>query len=1237
MSAVRWTPEQKQAIETRGRDLLVAAGAGAGKTAVLVERVMRLITDPEHPVDINRILVVTFTNAAAEEMRVRIRGALHTALRENPGSPLLNRQTALLEQAAITTMHSFCLDTVRRYFDLVDLDPAFRVGDEHELALLRLDVMAELFENRYGDPAHADRFAHLVDIYGGERGDLALQDLVLRLYDFVRSTPRPQRWFTRALALWEAGDAGTPDDLPWGRDLRRIVGTELEHAWALAGEAVRAAREPEGPTPYLKVLVPELEFADRLVRAGREGWPELARAFAGRVIEHLPPSRGGDEALREEAKEWRKRAREVLDGLESTFLGRTPDQWRREMQAVRPVLRDLAALTTAFEEAYTAAKRDRGLVDFSDLEHLCLRILSAEAGEDLVPSAVARELCAWYREIMVDEYQDINGLQEAILTLISGREGENHRFLVGDMKQSIYRFRLAEPDLFLHKYRTYPALAGASGGAARLDLSRNFRSRRVIIGAVNDIFGRIMSTATGEMDYDERARLYYGAGYPPDPEAGPAGTEQVELHIIDRTAAPAAATRGPAEEPGEETDEAYETAEAEALLAAARIKRLVGEDSGAGPARVYDRRQGRYRAVTYRDIVILLRSPKGWANTFVEVFHRAGIPVFADLGTGYFAATEVEAMLSLLTVIDNPRQDIPLAGVLRSPFGGFDARDLAEIRIARPNGDFYACVAAAAAGEDRLARRLRDFLARLERWRTLARRQPLPELIWQLYRDTGYYEFVGGLPGGAQRQANLRALHSRARQYECTSYRGLFRFLRFIERVREKGEDLGTARPLGENEDVVRVMSIHRSKGLEFPVVILAGLGKQFNLRDCYEELLLHKDLGLAAGVIDPVLRLRYPTLFQHLVRTRLRGELLAEEMRVLYVALTRAREHLILIGTGAPDKLFGYAAGGAAVLDRYHILKARSFLAWIGIALAGHPAAAARARPAETPAPVPPDVAARWAVRFTDATALTGAAPAPAAPAADPEVVARLRAAQPVTLPPAEDDRDEVRQRLEWVYPRSAETVRPVKLTATQLRRGTTPGVGDDAAPLTRYRPPLVRQPRCLLETVPLTAAEYGTAVHLVMQHIDWAATSPEAVREEVARLAAAGLVSAAQAAAIDPPVIARFLQSALAARVRRGIAFQREVPFTLRLPAGEFYPDVHVDEYVLVQGVIDGLLTETDGFVLLDYKTDRVPPGEIRAVAERYRGQLDLYARAVQSITGGKVKERYVYLFDAATAVQL
>ncbi|WP_231571588.1 UvrD-helicase domain-containing protein [Gordoniibacillus kamchatkensis] len=1165
-----WTDDQWAAIAVRGADLLVAAAAGSGKTAVLVERIIRRITDERDPLDVDRLLVATFTNAAAAEMRHRIREALEKELLRQPSSAHLRRQLALMGRASITTLHSFCLEVVRRYEQLAGLAPGFRIANETEAELLRQDVLEEMLERHYAAAEEGGLFWRTADAFGGEKSDAGFHALIQKLYDEARSHPYPEHWLRSAAnrfgprpagseaavgrgavatvaveaakdaeagilgaveaskdaglgmagaierqsdawdgvqdesnappdpefgrmdgraALTEAGglvesaapaDAGAgkavaeleaglaeaaaasvvaeesaalaaraeqapdwPLELPslalWQQSLLGDMKLELEGAGALLQQAIDTAEAPGGPYPYAGTLRDDLSVVSQLLDAAGSGWEALVGAFGAVSFGKLKPCKGDDidKELQEHVKELRGQAKDQVSRLQEELFGRTPEQFALELAALAPIVHTLVDLVVEFGEMYSQAKESKGLVDFGDLEHCCLRVLRdpQSTPERLLPSAAAHAYREQFAEVLLDEYQDTNRVQEAIVTLIS-RSAPGNRFMVGDVKQSIYRFRLAEPGLFLEKYQSFTATGAGPG--RRIDLARNFRSRKEVVRAVNFVFTQTMHGAVGEIDYDERAELVYGAGY-----AEPEGAEwPVEALLLEKAegAAPSGGDAGgesegdfsgEAADAGEQDEKLeLETAQLEARAVAVRVQELLGA-GGRPPMQVYDKSLKAFRDVSYRDIVILLRATQQWAPVFIEELKLYGVPAYAELSTGYFAATEVEVVMSLLHVIDNPYQDIPLAAVLRSPIVRLTAEEMAQLRLADRSGSFYEAVrqyargdkddaqwAAAGGGEmaassavpdigrtkvtaeaepengeaaesnsaadegetavfsavtgigmpmtaaddedaapiaagniqenggnASLRRRVRRFLAKLEEWRKEARQGALPELIWRLYRETGYFDFVGGLPGGQQRQANLRALYDRARQYESTSLRGLFRFLRFLERMRDSGGDLGTARALGEQENVVRIMSIHKSKGLEFPVVFVAGLGKMFNRSDANEPFVTHKELGFGPRYVDAELRAGYPTLPALAIQRRMKRELLAEEMRVLYVALTRAREKLILLGTApSAEKLLRKWSRTLEQPERklpeHELAKARCYLDWIGPALLRHPQA---------------------------------------------------------------------------------------------------------------------------------------------------------------------------------------------------------------------------------------------------------------------------------------------------------
>lgn len=1251
----KWTDEQREAIQSRGGNLLVAAAAGAGKTTVLVERIIRRIGDPVHPVDVDRLLVVTFTNAAAAEMRDRIGRVLAKEMGQRPGSKHLHRQMALLGRACISTLHSFCLDLLRRHFYRLDLDPSFRVADETEAVLIQTEALEELFERRYAAGDNLP-FTALVDSYGGKRDDAVLQEIVLEAYKFARSTPRPLMWLDKLPNSFNLAEDAAFDRLPWSGALKKDLEIELAGALAALDLALRLARRPGGPKAYLSNLEVDREMVYRLSRAcsADSPWADLHTYFNEAGFGKLKGCKkeDADQRLTEQVRKLRDGVKRKIADLRNQYFSRRPEELCADLRAVAPLVRELADLVRDFGESYRKAKAARGVVDFNDLEHYCLQILAEQGPGGPVPSQAALELRERFVEVLVDEYQDTNAVQEAILQLVSRQgEGEPNLFMVGDVKQSIYRFRLAEPGLFLGKYTVYPPDQG--GRERRLDLTRNFRSRRGVVDAVNFVFRQLMTPAVGEMAYEQSAELVYGADYHPAPGELTGTDETVEIHLLERDGQFGKPERdtgvagddsedAAGGEEREEVEEELDAVQREARLIAGRIKELVmGAPGGEPGLTVYDKELKAYRPLTYRDVVVLLRATAGYANGFMEEFRQEGVPAYAELATGYFEATEVETVLSLLKVIDNPRQDVPLAAVLRSPMVGLKGGDLAKIRLVIRRGDFFdAVVAAAASDQGDLSERLIKFLKKLENWRTAARQGTLADLIWAIYRETGYYDFVGGLPGGGQRQANLRSLHHRALQYESTTFRGLFLFLRFIERVRDGGRDLGAARALSEKENVVRIMSVHKSKGLEFPVVFVAGLGKKFNFKDLSKTVLFHKDLGMGPQLVDAEARVTYPTVAKLALKQRLRMEALAEEMRILYVALTRAREKLILVGSARnlPEcarRWCGQVAAGVWALPDGDLAGARTCLDWLVPAVARH-RDGVEIRKLGLCEDNPPEMVAsdgsRWKIFFADGCTRTGAEKEP-----DSELFSRVRRMEP--LEPAGPLAGAIKTRLEWSYPAAGIVGRAVKSSVTDLkRRFDLPAAEEEQSPRD-FRPSIGNRPLFMQEERGLTAAEMGSALHLVMQHLDLKTTLDIAtIREFIAGMAERELLTHEQAEALPVEQIAAFFAGPLGCRVLAGREVLRELPFTLALPAGEIYPDLgeHPGEVVLVQGVVDCLVDEGDGYLLLDYKTDRISSGQLEQSAVRYRGQLNLYARAVENILGRKVKEKHLYLFSLGLGVR-
>ncbi|OPY57852.1 MAG: ATP-dependent helicase/nuclease subunit A [Pelotomaculum sp. PtaU1.Bin035] len=1244
-----WTAEQLEAVNSRGGNLLVAAAAGAGKTAVLVERVVRRITDPAEPVDVDRLLVLTFTNAAAAEMRERIGRTLAKKIGENPGSRHLIRQMSLLNRACISTLHSFCLDILRQHFYRVDLDPGFRVADETEAALIQVEALEELFERRYNAGDNLS-FHLLVDCYGGKRGDTALQELVLEVYKFSRSTPNSEDWLKMAAASFDIPEGAGFDQLLWSAGLKKAIKVELASAMTALDLAARLTRRPGGPRAYLANLEADRETVRGLDRACSKTmkWEDLHTTFHSAGFEKLKAIKKTelvDDNLKKQVTELRNKVKERVAKIINEYFSRLPEELCSDLRTVAPLIKELTGLVQDFGEAYRKAKMSRGVVDFNDLEHCCLQVLS-EAGPE--PSAVARELRQRFVEVLVDEYQDINAVQEAILQLVS-RQGEvtPNLFMVGDVKQSIYRFRLAEPGLFLGKYEKYPPLPG--GPERRLDLARNFRSRQGVVDAVNFVFRQLMTPLVGEMAYTRSTELIYGATYSSDLAGQQDKDEPVEMHLIEcGSQAGAPEPVFPQDDPedvdGEgdgNPDEDLDVAQKEAYLAAVRIKEIVNGYAGKKPGlMIYDNDQKHYRPAAYRDVVVLLRATSGYVNSFVEEFRKAGVPVYAEQATGYFEATEVETVLSLLKVIDNPRQDIPLAGVLRSPIVGINAGELAEIRLCLHRGDFLdAVVAAAASGLGAISDRLTDFLEKLEGWRTSARHGSLADLIWTLYRETGYYDFIGGLPGGEQRQANLRALHNRARQFEDTAFRGLFLFLRYIERVKDSGRDLGAARILNEKENVVRIMSIHKSKGLEFPVVFVAGLGKKFNFKGLNRTMLLHKDLGIGPQLINAETRITYPTVAKLALKHKLKMEALAEELRILYVAMTRAREKLILIGS-ARNLLYcarrwcGPVATEGWALPDGELAGAKTYLDWLVPVLARHRGGTQIRKLAlcedEPPAMVADD-SSRWAVFFPGGRAATGAEKQTVS-----EFLDRVRRKESVE--PGSPLADVIKSWLDWSYPAAGLVGCAAKSSVTELKRRFDLQAVEEEESQRDFRQTIGGRP-LFMQDRGLTTSEMGSVLHLVMQSLDLKSVADAgAIKEQVGAMVERELLTREQAESVPVEQIISFFETPVGQRVLAGHEVLRELPFTLALPVGEIYPDAakNSTEIVLVQGVIDCLVDEGDGVLLLDYKTDRVSGDQLEQVAARYRGQLNLYARAVENIFGKRVKDKYLYLFNLGLEVR-
>jgi len=1253
------TRSQYQAVHAVGHSVLVSAAAGTGKTHVLAERCAHLVCAARPPCDVDRLLVVTFTEAAAAEMRERIGLTIRQRLEARPNDGRLRRQLALLDAATITTIHAFCLQLVRRWFARLDLDPNVEVIDADEADLIRHETLESLFGDLYersGEDETAAGFRRLVDVYGMGR-DQRIARMVLDLHAFAQSLPDPSAWLQESCRRITLGDAS---DLP-----AEMVGLRRE---ILLGRIEMLGDAGVAEADLVGKLYPAGQAygnrIDRLVKELRGWWKvvrdaeneaaidEVLDAIASYKDERVASVRGLDDR----AKQERDAAREMSESVRKRFvseLQRRAGVFKSEfivegLDRIGPHVAALAELTRAFGERYRAVKQAEGRVDFGDLERFALDLLSAdEAGS--TPSEAALQVQDQFDHVLVDEFQDVNPVQDAILRLVS-RETDAGRddnlFAVGDVKQSIYRFRLAEPDIFIRRAETFvPGKKGGrrsepTGPGQLIWLQENFRSRGEVLEAVNAVFQRIMKPQLSGLAYDERARLRPGAPYPDRLEYG-FGRPAAELHLIEKEIDDVSSEEEESEDA--EADASvlgWDAVEREALLAGQRILELTGKADGHEPMMVCDKNpdpQGPPlcpRPIELRDIVILLRATKGKANHFERVLRNMGVAVYADLSTGYFTSLEVQDVLSLLHVIDNARQDIPLAAVLRSPLldPALTESQLVEIRLHAPDLPFHEVVRRYAddGTDDEIRRRLRDLFDRLDDWRGRLRRQPLSDVLWQIMTETGYWAYVGGLRNGLQRRANLVRLHERARQFARFARQGLHRFLRFIEQLDRRGRDFGVAPAVSEAENVVRIMSIHRSKGLEFPVVILPDLGKRFNLEDARRTMQFDRKRFIGLPVVDLDLGVRYPTLSSLGVADEIGRQIRAEEMRILYVAMTRAREHLILIGTMPLADLERQRERGRSARDGVRLVDlagATAPLDWLAPAVASMPDDLADWPSAERP---PTPCRSLFAVIAHGVEAVRGWSSPDQVSKAEAVSLERFADLKPVDAECTDLDdakAEAVTKRITEPYRHASLGTVPAVVAASEMkRRFAGDHERDERRPPLQVARSMLRLPRFAIEAEAegpaMTPAERGTLMHLVLQHLDLGKPCDvQGIAQQVDDMVARGLLSGDERRSLSLESLAWLFTTELGQRLlQTPDRVQREVPFVLGIPPDRVVPDLACesgdDEVVLVRGMIDCVLRVDEGDEVIDFKTDAIGRDELSGRVDLYRPQIQIYAEAVQRI---------------------
>lgn len=1167
---IKWTKDQEKVIYLRNRNILVSAAAGSGKTAVLVERIMEMICDEKHPVDVDRLLVVTFTKAAAAEMKERIGASIRKRLQDQPNNGYLQRQETLVHHAQITTIDSFCSYLLRNHFGEIDLDPAFRVADEGELKLLKKDILKELLEEEYSKKR--PEFLHFVESYASGKKDDVLEDLILRLYEFSTSDPFPEEWLER-LTL----NQGIQEDEKMLSHVRKMIQSLLQEN----EKVIELCRSMGGPIFYEEALQQDCLLLRQCEAS--QTYADYSAAIRGRSYQALsrkkmPPD--VEEEKKEAVKNARNHMKKCLENLEKQFFYMPAEMILEAEKTAEGLKRELVELTLEFSRRFAKKKKKRNIVDFSDMEHLALKILVQKKDGICVPTDIAKGYADHFAEIMIDEYQDSNLVQELILTSISKKaSGGNNLFMVGDVKQSIYRFRQARPELFMKKQETYTVEDNTS---QKVILSQNFRSRGEVLDAVNFLFERMMTKDLGDISYDEDARLNLGASMP-----APERIEDVESELLLFDL------------PEEEDDEKIDKVEMEAAMIACKILELTEY------AKVTDKATKEFRPAELKDMVILLRTMSGWSDTFSNVLSSYGIPTVTGSSTGYFSAMEIQTMLNLLSVLDNQKQDIPLSAVLHSPIGNITSEEMALIRAEYNELPYHeACVRYAKEGShEKLRQKLYEFFGLLEVLRRKAEYLPIHKLLWEIYDQTSYEQIVRLQPNGAIRAANLQMLVQKALDYENTSYRGLFNFVRYIENLQKYEVDYGVAEGTAGNENAVQIMSIHKSKGLEFPIVFVAGLGKKFNKQDVRERIAMHPELGLGTDAIDPEKRIKIPTLRKRMIQKQIELESLGEELRVLYVALTRAKEKLIMTGVlkNAEEAVLKIASENAMCSRGIYesLCSGNSFLDWILQVSAGE------------------DTPFRW--RYTTVEDLITKKVAKAL---------EKKYAYESLRQQKKGISEEFKRRFEYEYAYQKEIGISGKVSVSELKKAA---MEEDVREMFEEPDIVPYIPAFLREERKNHGAERGTAYHRLLECMDLGGIRhSEQVKERMEHLVAEGKLTPSAAECINAYDIYLFCQTSLCQRILKakesGLLYQ-EQPFVIAKPAREVYPEQDSSQEVLVQGVMDAYFEEDGAYVLIDYKTDHVKHAQ--ELISRYEKQLQIYAEALEQMTGKRVKERKIYSF--------
>lgn len=1348
MSSPKWTQEQQNVIDSRGGNLLVAAAAGSGKTAVLVERIIQMILNSDLKIDIDKLLVVTFTNAAASEMRERIGDAISKKLDENPEDEHLQDQLVLLNKASITTIHSFCLEVIKSNFHKINLDPNFRIGDETECSLMKLEAIDETFDILYEQ--NDEEFCYLVDCYAEKRGDSNLQNLILSIYSFVMASPYPKVWLKESAEDFNITDNFDFATSKWAKAILETVKIQMEGIEKSLCKAIEDVDGIDELVTFTDKLKIEYEKIKEILYACDTSWSDAYRQISSMTFENYAKGvkripKDAPSYIKEEkdkAKKIRDNAKKSIEKIKTSVFNKNYDDLKDEIKFLYPIVKSLSDVVLMFEQIYSQKKRDKGIIDFNDIEHFALQILTEtdengdfvfdEEGKN-IPSDIALEYREKFYEIFIDEYQDSNQVQEVILSTIA-KQKEPNRFMVGDVKQSIYRFRQAKPEIFLQKYATYDT--DLSSKYKKIMLYKNFRSRKEVVDSVNYIFEHIMSKNLGEIDYNEEEKLNLGANFEEVEDEKIILGGATEIHLMEKKV-PEVEDPDEEEEEGEDLD----ASQIEARMVGKIIRDIMRPNENGEIMQVFDKKLETYRNVEYKDIVILLRATSAWAPVFAEELINMDIPTYADMGQGYFETMEIQVIMSFLKVIDNPMQDIPLIAILRSPIYGFTPEDFIDIRITDKKVSFYEAmrmfvgekidlsneeeqdIAEDEISDDigneiidvnineensyvdadmddyyqninyedfeyeneefiyndevmyesyisenveddliyeinsniegdeesqksELELKVRRFLDDLKELQEKSMYMSTDEFLWYIYTNSGYYAYCGALPGGSQRQANLRILFERAKQFEETSFKGIFNFINFISKLKKSNSDMGSAKTLGENANVVRIMSIHKSKGLEFPIVICSGMGRNFNTMDFRKDVLYHHELGYGPQIVDFERRISYPSIAKEALKCKINIENISEEMRILYVALTRAKEKLIITSSikDIEQNMHKWSSNISTekMVSKYDILNGKNYMDWMMPAIIKHKDLEDIRETYNLSTSISMEDESKWSVKTWNRDDI------------DFEKHEKEGIREVLnTMDLSQHDTEyyeQIEKKLNFEYPYLGVVKKAASISVTEIKkRQEEYEEQDDSLGLYKHKTTL-KKPKFLSEsqkTEKITGARRGTIVHLIMEVLDFEKINTESeIKAQIQDLVKRRIITEKESQVLSPRKIMRFFKSPIAKRMLSSKFVKREQKIYTQIKMNDIYlndeifknnRETYENESVMLRGVIDLYFEEDDGLVILDYKTDFVDENNKKEIIHKYKKQIEIYADVLSKLTGKKVKEKYLYLFGIDKQVKV